>query len=343
MSVLSVSSRMMKARGPKALGFKIFVILTLILGVKLYINSALTQDQNTIDELKMKHPEKFRALASLSDGKTHYEFQSGLPSRTTVVMIHGVSGPMSTWDKTSEALNKDGFNTLRYDLYGRGFSSRVEKNYDLNLFVTQLEELLKTLQISGPLQIIGSSFGCLIASEFTSRNQERVSSIAMIGPAGFDTKTPFLAELRDVPLFGKLIFNLMGQHTIMEQNRHYFANEKYWFEFREFFKDQLEVKGSTTAILSTMLHSPVQNGVEIYAAIGKTNLAVLVLWGEQDKAFPMSFQKKLEELIPSQTFIPVADSGHLPHYERPEFVNSYLLSFLDKYDSSNQAKGDLSP
>ncbi len=70
----------------------------------------------------------------LSQGMVHYEL-GGEPNRPLVVLVHGFSTPSYIWEPTFQALIQAGFQVLRFDLYGRGYSDRPDTDYDLELFV----------------------------------------------------------------------------------------------------------------------------------------------------------------------------------------------------------------
>ena len=57
----------------------------------------------------------------LSDGITHYKLE-GPDDGKVVVLVHGGTVPIWTWDKQVQALNDAGFRVLSYDEYGRGYS-----------------------------------------------------------------------------------------------------------------------------------------------------------------------------------------------------------------------------
>ena len=61
----------------------------------------------------------------LSDGMTHYKLE-GPQDAKVVVLVHGATIPIWTWDKQIPALTKTGFRVLSYDMFGRGYSDRPD-------------------------------------------------------------------------------------------------------------------------------------------------------------------------------------------------------------------------
>src|SRR5574338_937329 len=96
----------------------------------------------------------------LSDGFTHYELsapprprQGAETGSRAVVLVHGFSVPYFIYDPTFEFLTRSGLRVLRYDLFGRGFSDRPDTEYNLDLFVRQLGELLDELQLPSQVSL----------------------------------------------------------------------------------------------------------------------------------------------------------------------------------------------
>lgn len=90
----------------------------------------------------------------------------------------------------------------------------------------------------------------------------------------------------------------------------------------------MQYRGFKRALLSTVRNGMLGSFAEVYAALGKTDLPVLLFWGEQDTTTPFANAAALCRLIPHMEFHPIAGCGHIPHYEKPETVNPILLQFL---------------
>lgn len=172
------------------------------------------------DETKDLNDETRRTAAGsfiqLPDGSTHYQYSSPLfsgegPGMREIVLIHGFSVPYFIFDPTFEFLRQSGFRVLRYDLFGRGFSDRPSTNYNLDLFVKQLADLLDALHIAGPVSLIGLSMGGPIAAAFTTLYPARVNKLVLIDPVGGKPirLSPAL-KVAKMPIIGELAFSLVG-------------------------------------------------------------------------------------------------------------------------------------
>jgi pimeloyl-ACP methyl ester carboxylesterase len=73
-------------------------------------------------------------------------------------------------------------------------------------------------------------------------------------------------------------------------------------------------------VLGSILH--------IYEEIGKMDKPVLLFWGPHDHTVPFKHSEILRKAMPNLQFHAIENSGHIPHYEKPEVVNPILLEFL---------------
>lgn len=281
------------------------------------------------DDLRQRMRAQGHAFARLEAGTLHYELggPSGAP---LVVLIHGVSGPMAVWDETVGPLREAGFRTLRVDHFGRGWSDRVDRDYDLDLFVGEVEQILADLGESGAVRLAGSSMGAIVAAELALRHADRVDRVALIGPAGFPLKATPLARLIQVPLVGDYIMRVAGDGSLADHNRRYFHEPERFQAFQRQFEEQLTVIGSKAAILSTMRSTPVQSYLDRYADLGRLGKPLLIVWGREDRAFPYEHHEQALVAMPSAELVTVDAAGHLPMLERPEKVSSRLVEFMSR-------------
>ena len=130
-------------------------------------------------------------FVALSGGVTHYDI-SGPDTGRVVVLVHGFSVPSYIWDSTSTALSAVGHRVIRYELFGRGWSDRPDAAYDGAMYDAQLDELLDSLHITQPIDLVGLSFGGYVTSHYVAGHAARVRTLTMIDPA---------SKPRDLPGF----------------------------------------------------------------------------------------------------------------------------------------------
>ena len=276
------------------------------------------------DDARSKAPGKF---IQLSDGITHYE-HTGLQDGQVVVLIHGFSVPYIIFDPNFHVLAQAGFHTLRYDLFGRGWSDRPDVNYDVDFFVRQLRELLDRLGHKN-VSLIGLSMGGPIAAGFARRHPQDVKKIVLIDPVGAQPiAISKLLGTAKIPFLGELVIGLFGTQGMLKSLTADFLHPILVSKLAPGYLKQMQFKGFKRAILSSLRNDMLGSCLGFYEELGKSGIPVLLIWGREDRTVPFSQHDTLCQVIPQAEFHAIEKSGHIPHYERSNVVNPLLIQFL---------------
>ncbi|HKJ27292.1 MAG TPA: alpha/beta hydrolase [Anaerolineales bacterium] len=270
------------------------------------------------------------AFIQLPDGVVHYEL-GGPENGPVVVLVHGFSVPYFIWDPTYKFLTKAGFRVLRYDLYGRGFSDRPHADYNLDLFDRQLVNLLDLLDISHCLCVVGLSMGGMIAANFAVQHPDKLDKLALVDPAGFALEVPFMLKLLTMKGVGEVFFSMTSGNRLENMLSDNFYDPDLVEKFVHQYRPAMHYKGFKRAILSTLRSGILEGGEAVYRQLGqRKDLPVLLFWGEDDETVPFEFSKTLLDAVPHAEFHPIANTGHIPHYEKKDEVNPILIEFLQQ-------------
>ncbi len=269
------------------------------------------------------------SFVALSDIVTHYDLggpKDGFP----VVLVHGFSVPYFIFDSTFDFLVNAGFQVLRYDLVGRGFSDRPNVDYDIHMFVRQLKDLLDALELN-QINLVGLSMGGPITTSFISKYPQYVNKHVLIDPAGAQqVSLGCLLEAVKLPLVGELALGLFGSGNMVKSIANDLFDPESVEHFQAQYKIQMQYKGFKRAILSTMRNHMLESFFETYAQVGKMQKPSLLFWGKDDRTVPFENSRIIMKAIPHAEFHAIENCGHIPHYEKPEIVNPILLEFLSK-------------
>ena len=126
-------------------------------------------------------------MVNLPTCETHYEWLEPVGGATeaaeVVVLAHGFSGESGHLRGLAHEVRKAGFRALIYDLVGRGYSSCRDVNHTAHLFVSQLNELMDTLEVR-EFHLVGLSLGGGVAVSFAQYFPKRVKSLTLIAAVG---------------------------------------------------------------------------------------------------------------------------------------------------------------
>ena len=264
------------------------------------------------------------SFVRLAEGVTHYEL-TGADSARTVVLLSGMSVPYYLWDPTRDALTAAGYRVLRYDYYGRGLSDRPDVEYDLNTYDQQLSGLLDTLKIRGPIDLAGVSMGGVVAADFANRHPARVHSLTLVDP-GFAVvpRAPFPLS---VPGLGEYAMTMLAPVLAKGQSDDFLHPERYpdWVPR---YRQQMRYYGFRRALLRTMRGDAMRPSADAFTTLRGSSVPILLVWGREDQTVPFARSAGVMQAFPRAEFHAIDSAGHLPHYERPEVVDTLLLRFL---------------
>lgn len=317
-----IEGGMDKLKIPKRIG-SILALLIVALAVAYFLGD--TEKQTLDAETRAALPGQFVALP---EGVIHYEL-AGPEGAPLVVLVHGFSVPYYVWDPTFEALTGTGYRALRFDLYGRGYSDRPEVAYNLELFTRQLGNLLTALNVEKPIVLVGLSFGGPIVARYANEHLEQVQGLVLLDPQVATVEMGDIFPM-NVPLLGEYIMSVyMAPYMLPQSQPDDFYNPERFPEWEQSYRDQLQYKGFKRAILSTIREMVGTQPLSEYRALGKSDLPVLLIWGEEDRSIPATDIDLLLEAIPQAEFHPIPEAGHLAHYEQAGEVNPLLIGFLE--------------
>ena len=263
----------------------------------------------------------------ISDGTVYYELE-GPQHGDLIVLVHGMSIPLFVWDPTFDYLTQEGHRVLRYDLFGRGYSDRPKIEYNNDLFVRQLLELLQTLELTGhQIKLVGFSLGAAICASFAVQYPQLVHKICLIDPVHPQDMPSAPGKIWQT--FSKIRFLAISvDQKVIDGLPNNFYNYDNFPDFEEQFSEQLAYKGFAKALISTMIDFDYVQLHETYFKLGKMDIPCCLIWGEEDQLALFKTSELFLKLIPNNQFHPIAKAGHLSHYERPDQVNPILLEFL---------------
>ncbi len=299
-----------------------FVAILFIVLVVVYY--ALDPENKQLDESER---EKLGGTyVKLSNGVTHYKL-TGPANGKLVVLVHGGTVPIWTWDKQVEFLNEAGFRTLCYDKYGRGYSDRPSVTYNQELYTSQLLELVDKLGITQKFDLIGLSLGGGTVVNFTAQYPNKVQKLILISPVINNFKVPGILRL---PVIGEFAGRVIGIKTIVDRFSSLFEKNPDSKKYNRLFVEQTTYNGFQQSILSMLRNDALGDYTNAYQKLGKQNRQILLIWGTEDTEITRDMIKDVRSHLPNLLFKPVEEVGHGIVFQKPDTVNSLIVDFLSK-------------
>ena len=214
---------------------------------------------------------------------------------------------MYIWDSTFNALSATGHRVIRYDLFGRGWSERPDATYDGPMYDQQLDELLDSLHVTQPINLVGLSFGGFVTSHYTVSHPRRVRTLTMVDPSSSTRKLPgFLTT----PLLGPWIWQVSRVPGMAEGQASDFLHPENFPTWADQYRPQMHYKGFGRSLLRSAITLSKTNFETLFADVSKTSVPVLLVWGKQDQTVPIALSQVARTNIPAIQFFVVDSSGH---------------------------------
>ena len=251
-----------------------------------------------------------------------------------VLFVHGWPLSSATFRKLLPHL-ADRVTCHLIDLPGAG-SSRFDANSTLSL-AQHIETVRRSIDLLGleSVGVVGHDSGGLIA-RYAVATDPRLRALALIDTEqshGITLKFRSFLAPRHVPGFGAALGWLAGQPRLRRSplvlGDAFVDRSLLDGEFDEFFLQPLHRSPEHLRAAMRVLKSFDYRLVHELESVHRTITApVLLVWGEQDRFFPVERAHKMVDDFPDARIEVIAGAGLCAHEERPHEVAEVLLSTL---------------
>jgi pimeloyl-ACP methyl ester carboxylesterase len=266
-----------------------------------------------------------------------------------LLLIHGFGASIGHWRKNIPVLAAAGYRVYALDLLGFGASDKPTIDYSLELWEALLQDFWAT-HIQQPMVVIGNSIGGLLALMLLAHAPHQTLGGVVLNCAGGLNHRPeeMNVLLRLVmgtftrvvasPVLGPFMFNQVRRKRRIRETlkQVYCTPEAITDELVDLLYEPSCHPGAQQVFASILSAPPGPRPAELLLLIQQP---LLVLWGEADPWTPIAGAKLYQDLAdqsantspPAVTFIPIPNTGHCPHDERPEQVNGLILDWLTQW------------
>jgi 4,5:9,10-diseco-3-hydroxy-5,9,17-trioxoandrosta-1(10),2-diene-4-oate hydrolase len=236
-----------------------------------------------------------------------------------VIFLHGAGAGAVTWYPSINTISRN-FQVIAPDIVGYGESDKPDAPYNRPYFSKWLKDFLKELSIS-KAHIVGLSQGGAIALQFAIDNPEMVDKLVLVDAAGLGAKVSFWPFIGTIWMnsFPSLMANRFNSPYILHKPTNRDPNHI------GYSIDVLKSKGGKNAFKQGRGTAVSKISEELLKQIENETL---IIWGKDDKLFPVEYGEAAAKIIPNATFRVIPDAGHLPLMDQPEIFNKILDDFL---------------
>lgn len=282
--------------------------------------------------MRAKYADDSSRFAEGADGmQVHYRDQ-GNPEGTPIVLIHGSSASLHTWEPLVERLGAD-YRLITYTQPGHGLTGPHPR--DDYSFAGRAEALDLITEELGLERFVlgGNSMGGWMTWRYALARPERIEALLLLDASG----APLRPGEEEPPL--NIGFRLLQSPVGRFLSLHYTpraviersalqtvsvksvmdeaAVDRYW--------ELLRYPGNRRA---AGLRAVVEREPEYAGRLGEIEAPTLIIWGAEDRLVLASAAQTFDDAMPNAKVIIYDGIGHLPMEEAPDRTAEDIDAFL---------------
>lgn len=250
-----------------------------------------------------------------------------------VLLLHGFLVNADDWRPTLTCLANAGYRAIAPDALGFGYSDKPGGSaYSLKRYAALNVGVLDALGVKSAA-VVGHSMGGKHALATAILYPERVSRLLIADSEGFMTLPLFMRKGGALPFIGETILSLSALPPVVRmQLAAAFADPD------RYVTPELIARGratlgdrrirETTLAMSRHFEANDLKGSGLWERLVEIRCPVLIVWGEQDRLFPVKYAYEARAAIPGSQLVIIPRCGHFPQIEAQERFHGLLLGFL---------------
>jgi pimeloyl-ACP methyl ester carboxylesterase len=287
----------------------------------------------TFEDMKLKYANQASQFIELTNGDRIHFRDQGATDKATLVLIHGTSASLHTWEPLIERLG-DRYRLISLDLPGHGLTGANEgRDYSQQAMVNSIWTVLDHLDIQSAT-MVGNSLGGALAWASALDRPERVKALILLAPSGAPQVTDSESNIGFKILRTSLGQGLMKKITprsiikasllqtvavpeiVTEQ-----MVDRYW--------ELLRMQGNRQAMIDL---ANTARDKDAWVKLSSIKAPALVIWGERDGVLPVTMIVTFDKQLENAKVVMLEDIGHLPMEEAVNDVSGQIIGFCNTVD-----------
>lgn len=266
-------------------------------------------------------------FATIDGVLTHYRDEGPRADSTPLLLLHGTSASLHTWDGWTAALGA-GRRVIRADLPGYGLSGQFAEAESSERYTQWMRALLDSLRVKRVI-VAGNSLGGRLAWALAASDTARVVGLILVDPAGYPsraTSVPIGFRMARMPIVKHVAKNLLPRSIIESSLRNVYGDTtRVTAELVDRYYDMARREGNRAALVRRF--SSGMNTVDT-ATIAQIRVPTLIIWGMRDRLIPPENAERFARDIPGSRIVRFETLGHVPHEEDPTATVAPVLPFV---------------
>ena len=298
------------------------LVLLIVLGIVFY------QKDQSPEEVYKKYALASSQQIALGGVQLHYSDEGNRLDSTPLLLIHGTSSSLRTWDGVTGQL-KNQYRIIRFDLPGFGLTGpNPNHDYSTRYYNEVIDSLLKALQISRVI-IVGNSLGGAIATQYAIYQPGKVRGLVLVDAAGLPpakkTTGAIGFKLAQMPVINQLLTIITPWVLVKKSLQDAYGDiGKVTDSLTAQYFDMLTREGNRKALVDRM-----RQGWQVTDGnfLTKVEAPTLIVWGSKDRLIPVENAALFKQKIKNSQVHIWDNLGHVPMEEDPDAFSDLLLKW----------------
>ncbi|WP_394693635.1 alpha/beta fold hydrolase [Hyphobacterium sp.] len=297
------------------------LVLAIGAGVLWYQDQASGEPASALEARYMADNDRFIDVA----GARMRVREEGPSGGDVIILIHGFSFSLESWDGWAERLSED-YRVIRYDLLGHGLTGPdPQQRYAPQARAEFLAELMDALDVERA-SLAGNSLGGTIAWRFAAAYPDRIDKLILVD-AGVFQFNEVGDEPVEPPAAIQAFLQLAPEAGVRQSLAFTYADPASVSDERvQTIIDMMRREGNGEAFIEHIRQFTMPDPSGLLSQI---TAPTLVMWGGRDFLIPASHGPRVAEAIANSQLIVYDDLAHAPHEDDPERTVADVLNFLE--------------
>lgn len=280
-----------------------------------------------LEELKKQYTNEQSKFIIIDGVNVHYRDEGNKNDSLPIVLIHGTSSSLHTWDSIVPALlNKK--RIIRLDIPAFGLTGpHPRREYSIAFYNQFIDSFLCSLGVQQYI-IAGNSLGGSIAWNQALSYPQKVKQLILINSGGYPKKNEkgnIGFKLASMPVIGDVLVKFTPRSLIRKSVEDVYTDKsKVNDRLVQRYYDLLLREGNRQATLDIFKQRKYANAEKIKSISTPT----LIIWGKEDQLIDVSNAYLFKKDIQGSELVIIPKTGHVPMEEAPKEVNLAIKAFL---------------
>lgn len=304
--------------------FLLFFLLAVLVGMAMLYHADIPAA-----EIERKYADSASRFMDLMGMRVHYKDQGDPKDTLPLVLIHGTSSSLHTWDSIVQRVGPLK-RIIRMDLPAFGLTGGApERTYSTEFYVRFVDSLLQRLDVSRCI-LGGNSLGGGIAWNTALADTSRIRGLVLLDATGYPRKNEK----------GNLGFKLAAMPGVASLLSSFTPRALIRKSLEDSYSDPAKV---TDALVDRYFELLLRDGnrqatVDLFRGrrppqperIRDIRVPTLIIWGADDGLIDAENASLFRRDIPGSEAIVIPRSGHVPMEETPDAVAEAIIGFVGR-------------